>query len=277
MESPMERPSVYDYLNYRSYLADMFNFRKSKSASFSYRYFSRKAGFASPNFLKLVTNGQRNLTSCSIAKVAKGFGLKKREREFFENMVYMNQAATHDEKNHYYCKMAALTGSKNATAIDKKQYEYFSKWYYPAIRELIAFGNGKSTPETIAAQLNPKVSTKEVSKAIDLLASMHLVEKSDDGHWQQMHQNISTGPEIKSLVVVNYHKEMMRLAGESIDRVPPKARDISALTLSIQRDTLSELKERIIAFRKELMEIAGADESPDTVIQINVQLFPLTK
>ena len=51
----MDRPSVYDYLDYRSYLADMFHYRKHKAGRFSYRYFSGKAGFASPNFLKLVT------------------------------------------------------------------------------------------------------------------------------------------------------------------------------------------------------------------------------
>lgn len=273
----MERPSVYDYLDYRSFLSDMFNFRKNRNAAFSYRYFSGKAGFASPNFLKLVTNGQRNLTNGSIAKVAKGFGLKKKEREFFENLVYMNQAATHDEKNHYYCKLVSITGSKNSAAIEKRQYDYFSKWYYPAIRELVAFSNGKIDPETIAARLHPKVPVKEVMSAINMLESLHLIEKRDDGLWQQVHRNVSTGPEIKSLVVTNFHKEMMRLAAEAIDRVPPKRRDISALTLSVHSDTLSEIKDRIIAFRKELMEMASADEALDTVVQINIQLFPLTK
>lgn len=273
----MERPSVYDYLDYRSFLSDMFNFRKSKNAAFSYRYFSSKAGFASPNFLKLVSNGQRNLTNGSIAKVAKGFGLKKKEREFFENLVYMNQAVTHDEKNHYYCKLVSIIGGKKSAAIDKRQYDYFSKWYYPAIRELIAFKNGMAGPETIAAQLHPKVPLKEVLTAIDLLESLGLIEKRADGRWQQVHRNVSTGSEIKSLVVVNFHKEMMRLAAEAIDHVPPKRRDISALTLSVQRDTLLELKDRIIAFRKELMEMASADDAPDTVVQINIQLFPLTK
>ena len=77
----MEYPIVYDYSDYRAFLKDMYLFRKQHTKYFSYRAFANKAGFAAPNFLKLVTSGQRNLTNESIAKVAKGFGLKKRERE----------------------------------------------------------------------------------------------------------------------------------------------------------------------------------------------------
>jgi uncharacterized protein (TIGR02147 family) len=54
-------------------------------------------------------------------------------------------------------------------------------------------------------------------------------------------------------------------------------RDISALTLSIRRENFSELKSRIISFRKELMELASGEENTDWVVQINIQLFPLTE
>lgn len=76
----MGQPVVYDYLDFRAFLKDLFVYNKERRGNFSYRFFSRQAGFASPNFLKLVTNGQRNLTNTSIAKIAKGFKLKKQER-----------------------------------------------------------------------------------------------------------------------------------------------------------------------------------------------------
>ena len=80
----MKRPVIFDYLDYRAFLKDMFCFRKWKDKHFSYRYFAGKSGFASPNYLKLVIDGDRNLTNGSIAKIAKGFKLKKQEREYFE-------------------------------------------------------------------------------------------------------------------------------------------------------------------------------------------------
>lgn len=271
----MERPSIYGYLNYRIYLADMFRYRKTGSPYFSYRFFSGKAGFASPNFLKLVTDGQRNLTSASIAKIAKGFGLKKMEREYFEQLVFMNQADSHEEKNHYFKRMTAVAGAKRIGAIHKDQYDYFSKWYYPAIREMTLF-DPDLTAEGIAARLTPKISRRDAQSALHLLEKLQLIQKDKQGRWRQVRNNITTGPEVQSLMVANFHREMMRLAEQAIEHVDPAQRDISALTLSIPQGSLPELKARIALFRKELMASASTEEAPNAVVQVNIQLFPLT-
>lgn len=89
--------------------------------------------------------------------------------------------------------------------------------------------------------------------------------------------SLSTGPEVQMLNVANFHKEMIKLAGESIERYPSRERDISSLTLSIQREKVGEIKKRIISFRRKLLEMACSDELVDQVIQMNFQLFPLTK
>jgi hypothetical protein len=44
----------------------MFRYAKEQDRFFSHRFFARKAGFSSPNFLKLVMSSQRNLTHESI-------------------------------------------------------------------------------------------------------------------------------------------------------------------------------------------------------------------
>lgn len=272
----MERPIIYDYLDYRNFLKDMFQFRKIKDRYFSYRYFSNRSGFSSPNFLKLVMEDLRNLTVTSIAKVAKGFGLKKQEREFFENLVLMNQSNSHDEKNHYYKKMISVKGYADAHKIDKASFTYFSKWYYPVIREIIILHKDHDTPEKIANLLNPKISVKEAERAIKLLEDLQLIRKSKTGKWEQCSSVVSTGPEVKSLIVGNFHREMIKLASESIDRHPSEKRDISAITLGINKDKIAEIKSRIAAFRKELLNYACDNENPDQVMQINIQAFPLT-
>lgn len=67
--SPVE---VYGYLDYRAFLADLYTAKKARG--FSYRSFSRRAGLSSPNYLKLVIDGQRNLS----AKMAERFALPRR-------------------------------------------------------------------------------------------------------------------------------------------------------------------------------------------------------
>ena len=62
VENTRVRPRPEDHTDYRAYLREMVTYLKASRPQFSYRYFSRIAGFTSPNFLKLVAEGQRNLT-----------------------------------------------------------------------------------------------------------------------------------------------------------------------------------------------------------------------
>ncbi|NLD37291.1 MAG: TIGR02147 family protein [Desulfatiglans sp.] len=98
--------------------------------SFTIYYFS-------PNFLKLIIDGKRNLSNEGTGKVAKGFEFKKQEREYFENLVFMNQASSHDDKDYYYKKMMTVNGYLKSHKIDKAGYAYFSKWYYPVIDQKV--------------------------------------------------------------------------------------------------------------------------------------------
>jgi uncharacterized protein (TIGR02147 family) len=273
----MEPPNIYQYLDYRAYLKDLFEFRKQKSKNFSYRYFSGKAGFASPNFLKLVIDGERNITNESIAKIAKGFGLNKQEREFLENLAFMNQASDHDGTDHYYKKMMAMRGFVKIHQLEKNRYTYFSKWYYPVVREVIMFGDRKHNPAQIAVMLKPPITPKEAEKALKLLSDLELINQDEDGIWSQNEQAISTGPEVKSLLAAKFHKAMIAKAVEALDRLPAAERDISGVTISINHNRISDIKKKVAAFRKELLELACNDQDPPTqVLQVNLQVFSLS-
>ncbi len=55
--------SIFTYTDYRAFLHDAYTHAKATNPAFSYRYFAKKAGFSSPNFLKLVIDGVYNLIS----------------------------------------------------------------------------------------------------------------------------------------------------------------------------------------------------------------------
>jgi len=103
-----------------------------------------------------------------------------------------------------------------------------------------------------------------------------LIQKNDDGCWEQCEKVVSTGPEVKSLVIANFHREMMQLAAKSIDQFPARQRDISAVTISTKNENMEEIKKRIAIFREDILELACSDSNDDQVIQINIQAFPLT-
>jgi uncharacterized protein (TIGR02147 family) len=69
---------------------------------------------------------------------------------------------------------------------------------------------------------------------------------------------------------------MMKLAAESMERFAQKERDISSLTLCLDQEGLCEVKARLRAFRRELLELSEVAKSPRQVVQVNMQLFPLS-
>jgi uncharacterized protein (TIGR02147 family) len=83
--------NVLEYRDYRQYLRDFYHAKKKANPYYSYRLFSRLAGFKAPNLLKLVMDGDRNLTDESAAKFARGLGLNGGEAQYFVIIVYANQ------------------------------------------------------------------------------------------------------------------------------------------------------------------------------------------
>ena len=79
--------NIYNFTDYREFLKDRYRQLKINDPLFSFRHFSKSAGFGSPNYLKLVMDGKRNLSAEAIAKFAKGLRLDNHESEYKADFV----------------------------------------------------------------------------------------------------------------------------------------------------------------------------------------------
>lgn len=271
------RPSVFEYLDYRAYLRDFYDAEKARRPAFSYRYFARRAGQASPNFLKLVIEGKRNLGKESISAFAGALDLDKEETLFFSELVTFSQATTQEEKNRYFSRIAASRNFRRAGRIDGELFEYLSHWHIPAIRELTATSGFREDPKWIAAQLRPTITAREAAHALKVLLRLGLIRRTDDGRIERGEPSWTTGHEVQSFAVVNYHQEMLTRAIEAMTSVPQAERDVSSLTVCVKTSTVAEIKRRIHAFNEELLALCDADQDPELVVQIGLQCFPLSK
>jgi uncharacterized protein (TIGR02147 family) len=66
-------------------------------------------------------------------------------------------------------------------------------------------------------------------------------------------------------------------AKSSIERVTAAERDISGLTLCLGEHGLTLVKKAIQRFRHELLELSELEQDGRQVVQLNFQLFPLTR
>lgn len=270
------KPDIFIYMDYRVYMRDYYEAAKGHTKVVSYRYLARRAGFSSPNFIKLVMDGQRNLGPESIDHVAKAFDLDADETHFFEMLVNFVQAPGAEQKSEAFEALASIRRFRNARRIDTHMFEYLSHWYNPAIRELAARNDFRLDAEWISKQLWPRVPVAKVRRAIELLLEMGLILVQDDGSVSRGEPSLTTGHEVKSLAVGNFHRQMMARAAESIESVERERRDISGLTVCVPRTLVPELKHRIHQFRESMLEVCDRTGEGQVVYQLNIQLFPLS-
>jgi uncharacterized protein (TIGR02147 family) len=266
---------VFSYLSYRAFLRDAYKDLKARQRGFSFRWFSKRAGLASPNFLKLVMDGQRNLSTKGAEAFATALGLGVQEASYFRELVDFEQATTAVDKNRAWDRLSAYQGHRKVHAVERHQFEYLSRWWYPAIREMVALPRFREDAEWIARRLRPAITPSQVRSAIDLLLRLSLVVRGEDGRLVQREPLLSTGAEVRSLAIGNFHRQMMERAAEAIDLVDRADREISGLTVALSRDSFLLFKEKIHGLRRELLELSGRETHADRVIQVNFQVFPL--
>lgn len=277
-QNTLVRPRPEDFPDYRVYLRAMIGYLKETRPQFSYRYFSRLAGFSSPNFLKLVAEGQRNLTPASIPKFAKGLGLDEREREGFETLVLLTHAPNDFERNRYYQRLRKNDrGRSDARRVESAQFDVYSSWFVLPIRELLLHPDFQEDPRWIAGRLRPRIKPSEAKHALELLEKVGLVERDGEGKLRPADTNISTGPRVRSLAVRNFHRAMMTLAAEALETVPIDARDITGLTVSVTPAQYQDVRARIERFRREILDLTGTPQAGADIYQLSFQLIPLTR
>lgn len=271
--------SVFEYTNYRLFLKDYYEQKKAESG-FTYRDFAGLTGMNSTSWLLHLIKGTKNLSPETAARIAKALKLNRAESEYFELLVPFTQAKTNAAKDQTYQRMLGLKRKLKIVKLGEEQYDYYLKWYHPVIRSLVTkvdFGQDSGNPDygALARCLVPPIPAAEAKKSVKLLEKLGIISLGPDGRYTHANSVVSTGDEVASLNVINYHRQVSRLAEAAHDRASREERDISALTLGISEEDFKTIKARIQAFRKEIMELALGSKDADRVYQLNFQFFPV--
>jgi uncharacterized protein (TIGR02147 family) len=250
---------------------------KSKDKKFSFRYFARICGFKAHSFLRLIMNGKSNLSPGSIDKISKAFKFNSEEARFFKNLVYLNQATSHEEKQIYAKAILKSQTYRKFHPLSEAQYQYFSCWYYSVVRELVALPGFKEDANWIANHTIPHIKPEEAQSAIDSLLKLDLLRRDENGKLIQTDRIVSTPAEVSSAYVANWHREYLKKAAESIETVPREKRDISAVSLSFSKENMKLVKEMVANFRKEIVQVALQQPHRNSLYQLNIQFFPISE
>ncbi len=274
----MERPNIFDYIDYRDFLRDMYHFLKiSTKGAFSYRVFAKKAQMGSPNYLKLVMDGQRELSNKTINRFCKALSLNKEEGNFFQELVFFCKSSSDEERQHFFNRLKKFKKFKLLQNIQVNQHDYFSKWYIPVIREMVLLKGFKGDPAWIAKHVEPPITEREAAHALEVLIKLGFLVKGDRGKLVQNEPTLATSTDEVSEQLWNYHREMLYKAQYAL-RQPNEERNIASMTLSVSKEQFQEIKKKVDQFYVQINDyITETPEEPEVVCVVNFQQFKVSR
>lgn len=270
--------NLFNYTDYRMFLQDYYKQQKEKNPFFSYRYFARLAGIGGQSYLQMIMNGKRNLSPKTVQKFTKALKFKKKEAQYFENLVLFNQAKKEEEKEVYFERLVKIKPHKKISEIHKDRYLYFTNKYLVIIREMVSLPHFKEDPQWISESLNKAITAKQVSQVIEGLLKLGLLARNEEGNLILSQGSVKTPADVESLEAYQYYRSIFHDAKEAIINVPFDKREVNSLTIPVSEKLIPQVKEIIQNSFEEIVKLVNTESvSFDDVYQVNTIFYPVTK
>ena len=271
-----KEPDILQYTNYRVFLRDFYEYKKKTSSAFSLRFFAEKSGLSSHAHLKLAIDGKRNITKNTVVKLISGLNLDDKRAAYFESLVFFNQAKNDKEKQIYYAQLLKASPRSKLRSLEKAQFRIFREWYHSVILEMTSLKGFNAAPEWISKHVMGGVTPVQIAESLKILLDLGLLVKTANG-FRQKDPLLTTDDEVQDVLVKFYHNQMLKLASTALSELPGDQRDFSAVTFAIKRKDFPSLKKHLQLMRKELLDFSASNGEADDIVQVNIQLFPLTR
>ncbi len=265
---------IVEYSDFRQYMLDYYEERKRRSV-FSWREFSKIAGFTSSSYMKVVCDGKSKLSRIGVERTGAAMGLVGFEMEYFRAMVEFGQAATEEKKKAAYENMLAIAKVHKVRVLEGDLFEFYDSWQNPVVRELAPLMPG-ATPGEIAKKCYPEMTAAEVQQSLNFLTKAGLLKKAGDSAFVQAETSITGTPDATRLALRGMHRQMSKLATPALD-LPVEQRNFSGVTMGVSRESYERIVKVLDECRRQIIAIAADDKNIDQVYRLNLQLFPLTK
>jgi uncharacterized protein (TIGR02147 family) len=264
---------IIEYTDFRKFMRDFYEERKRCSA-FSWREFSKIAGFSSPSYMKVVCDGKSKLSRIGIERTGAAMGLAGFEMDYFRAMVKFGQAEVESKKVDAYEEMLSIAKVYKVRVLEGDLFEFYDTWRNPVLRELAPLMPG-ATPGELAKMCYPEVSAQEVQESLAFLTKAGLLKKTE-GKLVQSETSVKGSNDATRLAMRGMHRMMSQLATPALE-LPVEERNFSGVTMGLSRESYSKIENLLDECRRKIIAVAAEEKNVEQVYRLNLQLFPLTK
>jgi uncharacterized protein (TIGR02147 family) len=228
-----------------------------------------------------VHSGHRKVSVKAGERIADLLRLSRVEKTYFHALVKVKHADTVEERDRLLALTLELRARNSESTNNDKLLEFFNSWVHAVVFEVLSMDAPQSV-EDVCNKIMPDLKEQAAEKSLIFLESIGLVESRSgiDGEpkkYIKVKKDFSAGGAVPGLAIVRYHQEMLNLAKDSLISSPPSERDVSAVTIAVSPEQIDLIKDEINRLRKYLLLLSSQAEKNTRVMQVNVQLFPLSK
>ena len=267
--------SPVKFNHYRQWLNAIYEAMKEQTGSYSYAKLSADLALGSSN-AHLIIGGKRRLSKKAAVKIADALDLNQTDRRYLLAVVAYESEKSAAGKDAAFRELMNLKAKSLPNELTKQQLSFFSSWLNAAILELLRIEEAQDDPEWIAKMLRPQVTVPAIKNSLQLLESLEYVKRVE-GKLTPTEEVVTTGDEVRGLAIISFHQEMIALAKLSLTDVPHMKREISSLTLAIPNEMLEQMRHEMISLRKKFLDMAAQANKPDEIVQVNFQMFSLSR
>jgi len=266
---------LFDYDDFRKFMQDYFEEQKKMRSVFSHRFFAAKAGFSSSSYCLNVIRGRFNLTPKSIEKISKAMDLEPLQKAYFEALVQYNQAQQLDERDQAWEQILQIRKQIEFTHVTTREQAYFSKWYYPVVRELAVESDWNGDFRVLARSLTPQITTEEAREAVKNLLEWGLLKK--DGERYERVSQMLDAAEIPPIALRKIRREYIQHAIGAVESMPKNERFAAFTTLAMSEKSYNYAVEVLEEARKKIIARAANDLDVERVYEMMLVAFPMSK
>lgn len=279
-------PRLGAFTDYRQFLREFYEFKRAQSRGslrpYSYATFAAAADIKSPNYLKLIIEGQRNLSLDMAKKFARAMGLSKEETEEFCALVEFTQATEPLERNRFLKNLSDLRVRQQLKSgqIDAQTWEKVPGWVTWVLHALTDQEGVDFEPDSLSDLMRGKARPEEIRRCLNRLMECGELQKDPETGAVSKGRELMSGSESVPVELVRkLQAELIYLGLESLFRDQPQEREFGAQTMALTQDEFEVLKFELRQFRKRWakdVSVARKSTKGQRVYQLNIQLFPVT-
>lgn len=225
----------------------------------------------SPAYLSQVFNGKKSIPESRLEELIRLLDMDDIA------VLQLKDALNPGEKRETYLAPTDFDFFNRFKPLDKKKYAILEQWYMVALLDLTTVEGFQSSPEWIAHRL--KITPVEAELAIETLKE-HGLLVVENGVIRKADLKLRFPTKFTQTVIRKFHKQMIRKAYDELElRVSDdefEDRLIIGTTFALNPAHLPLLKQKL---QETLYELGhrGSVGACQSVYQLNIQLFPLTK